>query len=151
VFNIGGKLTVKPDNVLDWAQNHKKADYVPLDGLPGFVGYIFPGAMAIAAEHADINHIKGLGRVELTKRLYKVVKFESTGRVTFRRHLEARASVVLAKDLIEAGKHKAGESAVDFVHPHELLLLSPGVYFENMLFEGMHFKMMIDGSIVFLK
>lgn len=151
VFDIYGKLAVKPDNVLDWAQNHKKADYPPLDKQPGFVGYIFPGSMAIAAEHADIGRIKDLAQTELAKRLYKVVKFESTGRITFRRHLEARASVVLAKDLMGAGKHKAGESVVDFANPHELLLLSPGVYFENMLFEGIHFKMMIDGTIVFLK
>ena len=151
VFNVGGKLTVKPDNVLDWAQKHKMADYVPMDRQDGFVGYIFPGSMAIAAEHADVGSVKGIAQTELSKRLYKVVKFESTGRMTFRRHLEARSSVVLSKDLDEAGKHKAGESSVDFVDPHELLLLSPGVYFDNMLFEGIHFKIMIDGTVVFLK
>lgn len=151
VFDIDGKLTVKPDNVLDWAQKHKMADYVPLDRQDGFVGYIFPGSMAIAAEHADVGSVKGIAQTELSKRLYKVVKFESTGRMTFRRHLEARSSVVLSKDLVEAGKHKAGESSVNFVDPHELLLLSPGVYFDNMLFEGIHFKMIIDGTIVFLK
>ena len=151
VFNTDGKLSVRPDNVLDWAQNHKKASYVPLDQQDGFVGYIFPGSMALAVEHADIDTARNLNLGELSKRLYKVVKFESTGRITFRRHLEARASVVLAKDLVDAGKHKAGESAIDFKSPHELLLLSPGVYFGNMLFEGIHFKMMLDGTIVFLK
>ena len=137
--------------MLDWAKNHKQPDYVPLDKQAGFVGYICPGAMAIAAENTDIAKAKHLSAIELSKRLYKVVKFESTGRITFRRHLEARASVVLAKDLADAGKHKAGESSIDFVRPHELLLLSPGVYFGNMLFEGIHFKMMLDGTIVFLK
>ena len=151
VFEIDGKLSVKPDNVLDWAQNHKQQDYVPLDKQTGFVGYIFPGAMAIAAENADIDKVKHLDVTELSKRLYKVVKSESTGRITFRRHLEARASVVLAKDLANAGKHKAGESSINFVTPHELLLLSPGIYFNNMIFEGIHFKMMLDGTIVFLK
>ena len=151
VFEIDGKLSVKPDNVLDWAQNHKATDYVPLDRQTGFIGYIFPGAMAIATENADIDKVKHLSAAELSKRLYKVVKFRSDGLVTFRRHLEARASVVLAKDLAEIGKHKAGESAIDFVKPHELLLLSPGIYFGNMLFENIHFKMMLDGTIVFLK
>jgi len=107
--------------------------------------------MAIAAENADIDKVKHLDSTELSKRLYKVVKFRSDGLITFRRHLEARASVVLAKDLANAGKHKAGESSIDFVTPHELLLLSPGIYFNNMIFEGIHFKMMLDGTIVFLK
>ena len=151
VFEIGGKLYVKPDNVLDWAQNHKAPDYVPLDKDKGFVGYIFPGAMAIASENANIDKVKHLGTIELSKRLYKVVKFESTGRITFRRHLEARASVMLAKDLAEAGKHKNGESSIDFETPHELLYLSQSVCLRSMLFEGIHFKMMLDGSIVFLK
>ena len=80
-----------------------------------------------------------------------MVKFRSDGLITFRRHLEARASVVLAKDLTIVGKHKAGESQIDFVNPHELLLLSPVVYFAKMLFEGIHFKMQLDGSIMLLK
>ena len=151
VFSANGKMSVRPDNALDWAQNHKKSDYVPLDRQEGFVGYIVPGSMAIAAEGADVESVRNLGSTDISKRLYKVVKFENTGRITFRRHLEARASVVLAKDLAAAGKHKAGESQIDFEKPHELLLLSPGVYFAKMLFEGIHFKMLLDGSIKFLK
>lgn len=92
-----------------------------------------------------------LSRIELQRRLYKVVKFESTGRMTFRRHSEARASVVLSKDLIAMGKHKAGESAVDFETPHELLLMSPSSYLKTMLFEGVHFRMALDGTITFLR
>ena len=151
VFAKDGKSFVKPDNALLWAQNHEKADYVPLEKMDGFVGYIFPGSMAIAAEGGKIDSVRGLSAAELAKRLYKVVKFRSDGLITFRRHLEARASVVLAKDLVAAGKHKAGESQVDFKAPHELLLLSPGVYFANMLFEGIHFRMNLDGTIVHLK
>lgn len=151
VFSVDGKMSVRPDNALDWAQNHKRPDYVPLDRQDGFVGYIVPGSMAIAAEGADVEAVKVLSRMELSKRLYKVVKFRSDGLITFRRHLEARASVVLAKDLTAAGKHKAGESQIDFEKPHELLLLSPGVYLAKMLFEGIHFKMQLDGSIKFLK
>ena len=150
MFSLDGKLSVKPDNVLLWAQDHKKSDYVPLDRQAGFIGYIFPGAMAITAENCDVDSVKGLKVVELAKRLYRVVKFEGTGRITFRRHVEARPSVTLARDLVLAGKHKAGESQIDFKLPHELLLLSPSVYFKNMLFEGIHFKMHIDGTIEFL-
>ena len=87
---------------------------------------------------------------EISKRLYKVVKFENTGRVTFRYHTEARAAVDLGKDLVALGKHKAGESAIDFESPHELMLLSPVRYCGHMLFEGVHFRMMLDGSIRFL-
>ncbi|MBR3220589.1 MAG: hypothetical protein IKF72_00015 [Kiritimatiellae bacterium] len=150
VFKANKKLSIKPDNALVWAQSHKKPDYAPLHKQEGFIGYIVPGSMAIAAEHANINNTKELKPAELSKRLYKVVKFESTGRITFRRHLEARASVVLEKDLKAIGKHKTGESSVNFENPHELLYLSPGVYFSNMLFEGIHFKMMLDGTIIFL-
>ncbi len=92
-----------------------------------------------------------LSRIELQRRLYKVVKFESTGRMTFRRHSEARASVELAKDLISMGKHKAGESVVDYENPHELLYMSPGSYLRAMLFEGIHFRMALDGTITFLR
>ncbi len=151
VFAKDGKMTVKPDNSLLWAKNHKKDDYVPLDKMDDFVGYIFPGTMAIAAEHGSVDDVRNLNASELSKRLYKVVKFEGTGRTTFRRHIEARASVVLAKDLVDAGKHKAGESSIDFNNPHELLLLSPGVFLGQMLFEGIHFRMMLDGSIKFIK
>jgi len=148
IFNFNGKLSVKPDNSLDWAQNHKKSDYVPFDRQEGFVGYITPGALALT--HKPGENLEGKSAHELGKRLYKVVKFGSDGRVTFRLHTEARASVVLAKDLVELGKHKAGESAIDFEHSHELLLLSPGVYLSEMIFEGIHFKMSIDGTIEFI-
>lgn len=144
-----GKYSVDPDNSLDWAKGHKKSDYVPLDQKEGFVGYIMPGALALAYEKTP-DELRTLGSRELANRLYKVVKFESTGRITFRRHTEARAAVVLGKDLIAVGKHKAGESVIDFKNPHELLLLSPARYCFQMLFEGIHFKMMLDGSIKFL-
>ena len=147
VFSVDGSLCVQPDNVLVWARNHKKPDYKPLHERNGFVGYIFPGAMAIASESGTMDEIKGLSVAELCKRLYKVVKFESTGRMTFRRHLEARASVVLAKCLVAEGKHRDGESHVDLINPHELLYLSTSVYLRQMLFEGIHFRMHIDGTL----
>jgi len=150
VFDVGGKFATKPDNSLVWAQNHKKDDYVPYDRQNGFVGYIMPGAMALAHAEGNPAELKALSKSELVKRLYRVVKFENNGRMTLRRHIEARASVVLSKDLKSAGKHAAGESKIDLLNPHELLLVSPGVYGNQMLFEGIHFKMMLDGSIKFL-
>lgn len=151
IFLVNGKMTVQPENILDWAQNHKRSDYVPQDRQEGFVGYIYPGSMALATEDGSTESIRALDAKQLSKRLYKVVKFNGTGRITFRRHVEARTSVVLANDLVAIGKHKNGESNVNFVSPHELLYLSPRGYCKTMLFEGIHFKMALDGSIMFLK
>lgn len=138
LFDIDGKLSVRPDNSLDWAQNHKKPNYMPYDKMPGFVGYIMPGSMALTHDGDKIGH------------LYKVVKFRSDKLITFRFHSEARASVVLEKELYALGKNKKGESKIDFVNPHEMLLVSPAVYLKQMYFEGIHFKMLLDGTIKFL-
>lgn len=150
LFDVDGDVSVKPDNSLDWAQNHKRSDCVPYDRQPGFVGYIMPGTMALAYHEGNRDELCKLDARELVKRLYKVVKFRSDGLITFRRHVEARASVVLAQDLKAAGKHAAGESRIDLDNPHELLLVSPKGYLSQMLFEGIHFRMMLDGSIKFL-
>ena len=150
LFIRNGKRFALPDNSLDWAQNHKKAEYIPLHEQDGFIGYVTPGAMALACSEKGTGELKMLSRTEIRKRLYKVVKFRSDGLITLRLHTEARASVILAKDLAGSGKHKAGESSINLNNPHELLLLSPGVYFKNMIFEGVHFKMAIDGTITFL-
>jgi CRISPR-associated endonuclease Csn1 len=138
LFDIDGKPSVRPDNSLDWAQNHKKPNYMPYDKMPGFVGYIMPGSMALTHDGDKIGH------------LYKVVKFSGDGRVTFRLHTEARMSVVLEKELQAIGKNKKGESKIDFVNPHEMLLVSPAVYLKQMYFEGINFKMLLDGTIKFL-
>ena len=148
VFNVDGKLSVKPDNSLIWAQNHKKPDYVPFDKQPGFIGYIMPGSMALTYENSP-DELKALPPKDLRKRLYKVVKFRSDGPITFRLHTEARASTVLGEALVAMGKHKAGESKIDYKNPHELLLVGPGTYLNHMLFEGIDFKMNLDGSIKF--
>jgi len=150
VFNVDGKMTVKVDNSLVWAQGHKKADYVPYERRPGFIGYIMPGAMALTYAEGNPDEVTGLSQRELVARLYKVVKFENNGRITFRRHIEARASVVLSKDLKASGKHATGESKIDLEHPHELLYVSPSVYLGQLLFEGIHFRMMLDGTIKFI-
>ena len=147
VFEKDGKRFVEPDNLLAWAQAHKRAGYVPLDRKPGFVGYVMPGSMAIACHDSHTDELEGLSLRELGKRLYKVVKFEPTGRITLRYHKEARASTILEGDLANQGFHKKGESKIDLANPNLLLLLRPKAYLSQMFFEGIDLKMMLDGTI----
>ena len=80
-----------------------------------------------------------------------MVKFRSDdGRITFRYHAEARAAVDLEKALKDAGKKPKGTALIDYDDPEMLLLAGPAVYTKHMLFEGIHFRMMLDGSIRFL-
>ncbi len=151
LFDEAGRVFAVPDNSLAWAQNHKRADFLPLDKREGFVGYVRPGTMALAYHEGHEEELETMPSAELRKRLYKVVKFESNGRITFRLHIEARASTVLESELTAAGYNKKGESRISYDAPHRLLLLSPGTYTKQMLFEGIHFRMMLDGSIQFIK
>ena len=146
-----GKASVEPDNALAWAQNHKKPDYVPLDRKPGFIGYVMPGTMALAFREGHPEELETLSQGELRQRLYKVVKFAGTGQMTLRFHTEARAATVLEASLAADGLHKKGESRLNFDEPFRLLLVSPKVYLSQMLFEGIHFRMALDGTITFIK
>ena len=148
VFEKDGIRSVEPDSALDWAQNHQKKDYVPFDKQPGFIGYIYPGTMALTCKNGNVAELKSLPGSELSKHLYKMVKY-SVKQITFTLHNEARASVELDKALMEAGKKKNGSSKIDFENPHERLQVSPGVYLRQMIFEGIDFNMKIDGTIVF--
>ena len=107
--------------------------------------------MALAYHEGHVEELETMPSAELRKRLYKVVKFESNGRITFRLHIEARASTVLEGELAATGFNKKGESRINYDVPHRLLLLSPGTYTKQMLFEGIHFRMMLDGSIHFIR
>ena len=151
LFRVDGKMFVEPDNALVWAQNHKKPDYVPFDRKPGFLGYIMPGSMALAYHVGHPEELEALSLGELRQRLYKVVKFQSSGRVTFRFHTEARAVTILASDLKNSGHSKSGDSCISFSPPSVLLYLSPSTFLGQMLFEGIHFRMALDGSITFMK
>ena len=150
IFNTNGKLSAMPDNSLNWAQNHKKVDYVPLDKREGFIGYIMRGMMALAHHEGHPEEVKTLTPTELRKRLYKVISFKDSGRTTFQLHTEARPITILSKALFEQDKNKAGESKINFDNPHELLRLAKSTLLSQMLFEGIHFKMMLDGTIKFL-
>ncbi len=151
LFSEAGRMFAIPDNSLDWAQNHKRSDYRPLDLRPGFIGYVKPGTMALAYHEGHLEELEAMSSADLRKRLYKVVKFESSGRITLRFHCEARTSTVLEGELAAAGFNKKGESRINYDVPNRLLLLSPGTYTKQVLFEGIHFRMMLDGSIQFIK
>lgn len=151
LFCVDGKVSVEPDNALDWAKSHKKPDYVPSDRKPGFLGYVRPGTMALAYHAGHPEELESLSQRELRKRLYKVVKFRTDGMITFRYHSEARAATVLEADLFAKGFHKKGESKLNFEDPFLLLLVSPKTYFSQLLFEGIHFRMALDGTITFIK
>lgn len=145
-----GRYFVEPDNSLDWAKGHKRSDYVQLDQKDGFIGYIMPGLLALAYEKTP-EELRSLDARVLADRLYKVVKFRSDdGRITFRFHREARQSTLLEKALKESGKSAKGTSLINFNEPELLLLMGVVAYTRHMLFEGIHFKMMLDGSIKFL-
>jgi CRISPR-associated endonuclease Csn1 len=107
-----------------------------------FIGYVFPGTMAI---------LRGTEKGGKPL-LYKVVAFgnmENERRITLRLHTEARRSVDLGKDLGEAGKNKAGESCIDRQIPHPLLRLQIGFAWSSFFFEGIHFKMGLTGVTTF--
>ena len=90
---------------------------------------------------------------ELSKRLYKVVKFSSEGQTTFLHHLEARASTVLDAYLKEKynGKNVQGFSQINLAEPYERLRVGPCTFSNQMLFEGIHFNMLLNGEIKWLK
>jgi len=142
VFNVDGKYSVQPENILTWAQNHKKPNYIPLNKQKGFVGYIFPGSMAIVKASAKEN-LESLSSAQLRKRLYTTISVGGDGepRAQFRHALAAGMKKELG---VPAAEYSA-------TNPPPLLRMGPKKFLADMLFEGIHFKMMLDGSIVFLK
>ena len=131
------------ENLLDHAQGK-----TPSPTHANLIGHILPGAMAIAHQHHGEWIEEGF---DLSKRLYSVVKFtESNNTITLRLHKEARRLKDLSVDLVSTGKKGAGQSSVDFEKPHELLLLNLKKAWASFLFEGIHFKMGLDGRVKYL-
>jgi CRISPR-associated endonuclease Csn1 len=129
------------DNLLDFVQQKNHTENGQL------VGYILPGAMAIAFKHKDEWLEPDFN---VWKRLYDVVKFtESNNTITLRFHREARRMKDLSSELIALGKKGAGQSSVEFDIPHELLQLNFRKAWGSFLFEGIHFTMGLDGKIEF--
>lgn len=141
VFATPKGRTVKYDNALLWAQNHKHPDYIPLDKQDGFIGYIHPGTSVIVLDSPN-EDISSITARELQKRLYT---FISTGSPN-----ESRAEF---RHGIAAGMKKDfGDpvSKINVLDPPKLLRTSAGTYLKQMLFDGIDFKMELDGTITML-
>ena len=97
--------------------------------------------MAIALTAPD-EKVEGLPNTELQKRLYTLVSIGGEG--------DNRAQFKMAT---AAGRKKdLGKLASDFSleSPPTLIRMTPNNYLSRMLFEGIHFKMMLDGTIQFI-
>ena len=141
LFNNKGVLSAVSENRFRWAKDHKRLDYVPLDQKPGFMGYVYQGCMALTLVHSDENLSK-LTSAELRNRLYVL---RSTGS-----DADNRAQFTHANCAGEKKSLGSLVSEIDVQHPPALLRLPPSKYLTQMLFEGVHFRMMLDGSIRFL-
>ncbi len=142
----------QPENLLHWAQNHHKPDYVaPEDQtkLGTFLGYIQAGTMALLYNGSP-DELKTLSAKELAQRLYRVTKFEKSGRTTLRLHTEARPATVLSQDLKDKGLSGTGASEPSYTTPMSLLYVSPSKFCNFLLFEGIHFTLTLDGRLSFI-
>lgn len=144
LINRDGKLTYETESMLTWSQNHKNDSYLPASAIDGFLGYVYPGCSLIAIEdNENIEQVRMLPKTELRKRLYyaRVFPSDSDNHAELQFHLEAR----MKKDIVDKA------SVVDVNRPHGLIRTSAGRFVKNMLFEGIHFRMALDGTITFLK
>ena len=143
LFDIRGKPSYKTENSFYWAQNHKYDSYIAYDKQNGFVGYVYPGKMAIAHTGGGMNEVINLPPCELRKRLYyiRTLPTDKDSHTELQYHLEAHVK----KDITDRS------STIDINNPHGLIRTSAGNLLRQMLFEGIHFRMNLDGSINFLK
>ena len=139
------------DNILTHAKERKKIDYIPPEKRTdegAFLGYIYQGCAVLKYEKSP-DELKILPDNELQKRLYYLVKFEKSGRMTFKFHREARDAGSLAEYLLSQQKSKTGDSAIKFNKHQELLLISPSNMKDHLLFEGIHFSISLTGKFEF--
>ncbi len=148
-----GNLSYSLQSLWEWANTHKKPDYIPPEKMPGngeFIGFIAPGTMALAYENSP-EELKKLPRRELNKRLYKIIVIEKDlQRLSLRYHCEARAK----KDVQAEMKEKLGvkeSSKISFKEPANLLKITSKEFSRHLIFEGIDFTISIDGEIHFLK
>lgn len=148
-----GELCYCLQSLWDWANKHKRSDYVPPEEQPGigeFLGFIAPGTMALAYETTP-DELKKLSPRELCRRLYKIIIIEKgMQRLSLRYHCEARAkSEVQAEMKKTMGVEEA--SSISFQEPARLLKISSEKFSSHLIFEGIDFVISIDGEIRFLK
>ena len=92
------------------------------------------------------DELNDLELSDLSKRLYKIMKFEKDGRVVFGHHLDARNDSALK--VLEAQYGKSiynGFSTVNYEQPWPRLKLSIGNL--NFLIEKKDFELLLDGTI----
>ena len=148
-----GKLCYCLQSLWNWANAHKRPDYVPPEKQPGvgeFLGFIAPGTMVLAYENTP-DELKKLSRRELNKRLYKIIVIEKDiQRLSLRYHCEARAKSEVQEEMKKTqGVEEA--STISFQEPAKLLKITSGEFSNHLIFEGIDFVMSIDGEIRFLK
>ena len=95
------------------------------------------------------NEVMELERIDLTKRLYYIIKFEKDGRIVFGYHLDSRSDNELKQLEEKYGKSIFnGFSSFNYEVPWPKLKLSLGNL--DFLIEGLHFELKPDGEINWL-
>jgi CRISPR-associated endonuclease Csn1 len=142
LFSDHNGYAAVPENALLWSKDHKKIGYEPLDVKPGFMGYVYPGSMTLALQYEG-EDVSKCSIFELRKRLYTILSVgsEKEKRAEFRNALLAGQKKMLGKPVSIFSKDL----------PPNLLRMGPAKYLSQMLFEGIHFKMMLDGTIKFIE
>ena len=148
IYCIGGSYSYETESILNWAQGHKSASYIPLDTKPGFVGYAYPGTMVILCngkQEEEKTLLKNQPKL-LSRQLYylRTLPTQKEKRCELQFHLEARdKKLIPSTDKGSKITCEAPQSILRLTANSEML--------SRALFEGIHFKMMLDGTIVFLK
>lgn len=148
LYCIDELYSYETESILNWAQWHKSEKYVHLDKKPGFIGYVHPGSMAILCDRKREDEVALLRNqpIRLSKQLYYVrtLPTQKEKRFEVQFHLEARDKKLIPPE--DRGSKFACET------PQSILRLTANSeMLSRILFEGIHFKMMLDGTIVFLK
>lgn len=138
VYESNGARSIVYDNSLTWAQNHKKDGYVSLHDKPNFIGYIYPNTTTLALTEANEDPFKQPAS-KLKNRLYILI---STGseRDT-RAHFRHTLAAGMKKDLGNP------ESSFNEISHPSLIRMTPNKYLKLMLFDGIDFKIELDGTI----
>ncbi len=136
----------KTESKLHWAQKHKLPGYIPPDQEPGFIGYVYPGNMVLIRSGLEEGATQLQNPALLASRLYyfRTLPTAKDKRCELQFHVEARAK----KDIPSNDK----SSIIDVNAPKSVLRLTANDdTFKQLLLEGIHFRMMLDGSIQFIK
>ena len=141
IYETIGTLSSAVENSLSWSKEHKKDDYVSPERKDGFKGFVYVGSMVIVRKCAN-EDVSAITASELRKRLYVTISLGGDG--------DARAQFKYAFEARQKKDMGGPSSKIDIDNPPALLRLGEKAYLKYMLFENIHFKMMLDGTIRFL-